>query len=87
MDAPRGGGQLPPRILGDQIAPHFHLPPQIFRRWCIPDISTVKFGQFFIFQRFAFNDAIHRVKVYDNIKIREIVSNIAIAIITISQVL
>ena len=41
-DAPRGGGE----ILEDQISaagstgtPPFHLPPQIFRLWCIPALT------------------------------------------------
>ena len=27
------GGHVPPQILADQKAPHYYLPPQIFRLW------------------------------------------------------
>ena len=44
------GGQLPPQILADQMAPpgsggapHYYLPPQIFDPCCMPDYVTRKF--------------------------------------------
>ena len=33
------GGQLPPQILADQKAPHYYMPPQIFRLCNMPESS------------------------------------------------